>query len=638
MAQLFDPITINSLRLENRIIMPCLDPGFAEEGGIVTPRLRHYFLRRARGGVAFIMVGPAVIDPLGAGGKFEYRLYRDEVLEGLGNLAEALHRSGVSVGLQLHHAGRQANPALISGTPVAPSPIMCPVRRTIPRELTIPWIEEIVVRYGDAAQRAKRAGFDAVEIHGSHGYLIAEFLSPFSNGRTDHYGGSIENRTRFATEVVREVRARVGKDYPIFFRIPGSEHVPGGLGETETPLIAGLMENAGVDAIDVSAGTYRSAEWIVPPMTLPRGCNVDAAAKIKQEVGIPVIVAGRINNPGLAERILQEGHADAVAIARGLVADPDLPLKTKEGKSDEIRPCIACNACIDRLFQDLDIVCTVNPEVGREQEFDPAPANSRKKVMVIGGGPAGMEASRVAGLRGHEVTLFEAEDRVGGLLRAACRAPFKEELSGLIAYYETILKRLGTKLVLGKRVSGELVSELKPDVLVVALGALPLSLPIPGAGLPHVVQALDVLMDRAEVRGSAVVIGGGTVGCETALFLAERGIKVTVLEAGPYVAGGIPRLLGKMIKAHMGERGIRVETRRPVTEIRRTGVIYEEEDGREVVVPGDWVVLAVGWRSKDGLVHDLKQCGAPVHIIGDCLNPRRAIDAFFEGAKVGLEI
>ncbi len=451
MARLFDPITINTLRLENRIIMPCLDPGFAGEGGIVNSRLVHYFLRRARGGVAFIMVGPAVIDPLGAGGKFEYRLYRDDVLDGLRDLAEAIHRLGVPVGLQLHHAGRQANPALISGTPVAPSAIMCPVRRSIPRALAIPEIEEIVIKYGDAAQRAKEAGFDAVEIHGSHGYLIAEFLSPFSNGRTDRYGGSIENRSRFATEVVHEVRARVGKDFPIFFRIPGSEHVPGGLSEAETPLIASIMEKAGVDAIDVSAGNYRSAEWIVPPMTLPQGCNVDAAAKIKERVGIPVIVAGRINNPGLAERVLQEGKADVIAMARGLVADPDLPLKAREGKASEIRPCIACNTCIDRLFQDMDILCTVNPEVGREAEFDLRPVRNRKKVMVIGGGPAGLEASRVAGLRGHEVMLFEEEDRLGGLLRAACRLPFKVEMAGVIEYLRDHPKTAGHPCDLGKK-------------------------------------------------------------------------------------------------------------------------------------------------------------------------------------------
>jgi len=508
MEKLFQPIFINSLHLKNRLIMPTLDPGFAGEGGRVNQRLIDYLIRRARGGISFIMVGPAVFDPRGVSGTFEYRIYLEEILEGLFRLVEALHRCGIPVGLQLHHAGRQANPELIEGSPVAPSAISCPVRKFAPRALTVPEIEEIVWQYGIYARKIKEAGFDAVEVHGSHGYLIGEFLSPYANARTDHYGGNLENRSRFAREVVREVRRNVGQDFPIFFRIPGEEHVPGGLTQEETPLIARKMEEAGADAIDVSAGNYRAAEWIVPPMTLPQGCNLPAARAIRLKVKIPVIVAGRINGPELAEEILQEGGADLIAMGRGLLADPDLPRKAQEGRLKEIRRCIACNVCIESLFQEKEIVCTVNPEVGREAEWEIKPALSPKKVMVVGGGPAGMEAARVAKMRGHQVTLFEEANQLGGQIKAAFQTSYKRELKGIIEYYEAVLKDLGVEICLQTKVTPDFAQAWKPDAVVIATGAVPLSPPIPGAQLTHVVQALDILLGKVEMGGRLRSSGG----------------------------------------------------------------------------------------------------------------------------------
>jgi 2,4-dienoyl-CoA reductase-like NADH-dependent reductase (Old Yellow Enzyme family)/ribulose 1,5-bisphosphate synthetase/thiazole synthase len=581
MNRLFEPISVGSLRLKNRILMPCLDPGFAGEGGVVNQRLIDYFTIRAKGGVAFIMVGPAVFDPVGVGGKFEYRIYEDNILEGLARLVEEIHGQGIPAGLQLHHGGRQANPDLINGHAVAPSAIPCPVRKFMPRALTIPEIEKIIFQYGEYARKVKEVGFDAVEVHGSHGYLITEFLSPFSNQRTDRYGGSLENRTRFPVEVMKEVRRNVGNDFPIFFRIPGEEHVRGGLTKEETSLIAKLMEEAGADAINVSAGNYKTAEWIVPPMTLPHGCNVPAAEAIKQKVKIPVVVAGRINGPEVAEEILKQGKADIIAIARGLVSDPDLPLKAKEGRLEEIRRCIACNVCIDRLFQETDIVCTVNPEVGREAEFDLKPARSPKRVMVIGGGPGGMEAARVAKLRGHQVSLYEEDDRLGGRIEAASQTSFKQELKSIVQYYEVILKNLGVEIYLGRRVTTELAFELKPDAIVIATGSLPISPAIPGVHLSKVVQALDVLLNKLKIEGQVAIIGGGIVGCEVAAFLAERGAKVTLLEVLPYVAYGIPRLLGKMMKDIMKNIGIHIMTNCKVVRIEENLLVYEDSEKRE---------------------------------------------------------
>ncbi|MDI6754580.1 MAG: FAD-dependent oxidoreductase [Thermodesulfobacteriota bacterium] len=637
MERLFQPISINSLKLKNRILMPTLDPGFAGEGGKVNQRLIDYFVRRARGGVSFIMVGPAVFDPRGVGGTFEYRLYLDGVLEGLSRLVEAIHHCGVPVGLQLHHAGRQANPELIEGPPVAPSAIPCPVRKSTPRTLTIPEIEEIVLQYGNYARKIKEAGFDAVEIHGSHGYLIAGFLSPLANSRTDQYGGSLANRARFAQEVVREVRRSVGNRFPVFFRIAGEEHVPGGLTKEETPLIAKLAEEAGVDAIDVSAGNYQTAEWIVPPMTLPQGCNIPAAEAIKQKVKIPVVVSGRINEPELAEQILQNGKADIVAIARGLVADPDLPLKVQEGKLEEIRRCIACNVCIDRLFQEKDIVCTVNPEAGREAEFELKPTLSRKRVMVIGGGPAGMEAARVAKLRGHQVSIFEEKSRLGGRIEAAFQASFKRELTNIVQYYEAVLKALNVEIKLATKVTMNLALGWKPDAVIIATGSIPLTPPIPGVNLPHVVQALPVLLQEKKVEGRVAIIGGGMVGCEVATFLAERGAQVTIIEMLPYVAKGIPRLLGKMMKDTMKNLKVRTLIHSQVVEIKKGEVVYEDGQKR-ASLPVDWVVLAVGALPRDDLIKPLKDLFREIYQIGDCLEPRKALEAIYEGAKVAHQL
>ncbi len=637
MEKLFQPIFINSLHLKNRLILPTLDPGFAGVGGHVNQRLIDYFTRRAKGGVSFILVGPAVFDPLGVGGTFEYRIDREEILSGLARLAEAIHRFGVPVGLQLYHAGRQANPELIEGTPVAPSPIPCPVRKSTPRALSIPEIEGIVERYGVYARKVKGMGFDALEIHGSHGYLIAEFLSPWANSRDDSYGGDLENRTRFPREVMREVRRNVGNEFPIFYRIAGEEHVPGGLTPEETPLIAKHLEAAGADVINVSAGNYRTAEWIVPPMTLPPGCNVPPAKAIKQKVSIPVSVAGRINTPELAEQILRKGGVDIIAMARALVADPDLPLKAREGNLSEIRRCIACSVCIDRLFQEKDILCTVNPEVGREGEFDLKPARNPQKVMIIGGGPAGMEAARVAKLKGHQVTLFEEDRRLGERIEAACQASFKQELKGIVEYYEAVLKSLDVDLRLETKVTLELAQAWKPEAIVIATGSVPLSPAISGRKGPQVVQALDVLLDKVQIGGQVAVMGGGTVGCEAASFLAERGAQVTMIEILPYVAHGIPRLLGKMMKETMKDLRIHTITNGKVVGVKEGLVVYDQ-GGQESTLPVDWVVLAVGAGPRDDLVRPLQNLFPKTFVIGDCLEPRRALEAIHEGARVALQL
>lgn len=640
MQKLFTPLKINSLELKNRIIMPCLDTTLAGEGGVVTARLTGYFERRARGGAALVMIGPASFEPLGIGYWTDFRLDSDDILEGLAGLVSKVHGCGIPMGIQMYHAGRQANIDITGGDMVAPSAIADPVRKITPRALTVPEIEQIVHQFGVHALKAKGAGFDLIEIHCSHGYLLAEFLSNHANARTDGYGGSLENRARLPVEVVREIRRKVGPDFPILVRLAGDEHVKGGLTPDETPAIARLLEEAGADAINVSAGTYQTAEWIVPPAFLPRGCNVEAAAAIKKAVSIPVIVAGRINSPDLADSIIREGRADAVAMARPLVADPDLPKKALEGRSNEIRRCIGCDLCVDKLFKGETLVCTVNPEVGREDEFAIHEAEVRKRILVIGGGPAGMEAARVAALRGHRVSLFEREGALGGQLIPAASAPFKEEIMDIIEYYNTALRLAGVDIHLSSEVTPETVARVNPDAVLVATGSAPVTPNIPGRDLPNVVQARDVLAKTVKITGvtSAAIIGGGSVGCEVSLFLEEKGLRVTVFEQLPYVAYGIPRLFGKMMKSRMREKGITILTDNEVLRITPEGVVARGPDTTETTHAADYIVIAAGSRPAKRIAQEIEGLVREIHVIGDASEPRRAAEAICEGARAGLAL
>ncbi|MGC9324205.1 MAG: FAD-dependent oxidoreductase [Desulfomonilia bacterium] len=635
MQTLFTPLRINSLELKNRIIMPCLDSTFTGDGGVVTSRLIEYFLRRARGGVSLVLIGPASFESLGIGYRTDYRLDRDDILEGLSGLVRKIHECGIPMGIQMYHAGRQADTDITGGDMVAPSAIADPVRKITPRALSVPQIEQIVHRFGVHALRAKEAGFDVIELHCSHGYLLAEFLSNHANARTDRYGGSVENRARLPMEIIREVRRNVGPEFPILVRLAGDEHVKGGLSTDETPEIAHLLEEAGADAINVSAGTYQSAEWIVPPAFLPRGCNVEAAAAIKKAVNIPVIVAGRINTPELADALITEGRVDAVAMGRPLVADPDLPNKARQGRSDEIRHCIGCDLCVDKLFKGETLVCTVNPEVGHESEFSLHKAEHPKRVMVVGGGPAGMEAARVAALRGHSVSLYDRGEVLGGQLIAASRAPYKEEIVNIIEYYTRVLTRCGVDVHLAHEVTAETVNQVNPDAVLIATGSVPIVPDIPGTDLPHVVQARDVLMGTSDVSGDVAVIGGGSVGCEVSLFLVERGCRVKVFEQLPYVAYGIPRLFGKMMKSRMRDVGVAILTGSQVLRITPEGVVSTGPDNVETTHRAQYVVIAAGSEPVSRIAQEIEGRVQEIHLIGDAAEPRRAAEAISEGARAG---
>jgi 2,4-dienoyl-CoA reductase-like NADH-dependent reductase (Old Yellow Enzyme family)/thioredoxin reductase len=640
--ELFKPGSIGKMELKNRIVMPPMVRNWATADGAITDRLLEHFAEVARGGVGFIIIEASYIEPRGKGFANEIGLYDDKLIPGLKKLVETVHDNGAKIAMQVYHAGRQTVSQVTGTQPVAPSPIPCPVEQEMPRELTTKEVEELVEAYAEGARRAKDAGFDAVEIHGTHGYLINQFLSPYSNKRTDKYGGSLEGRMRFALEIVERTREKVGKAFPIIFRLSGDEYVEGGLSIEDTKVIAQRLEKTGVDALHVSAGVYESTikkGVIIQPMALPRGCLVHLAEGIKKVVRIPVITVGRINNPELAESILREKKADFIAMGRALLADPELPKKAQEGRVDDIRMCTACcQGCIDRLFMQQDITCLVNPAVGREKEFALKPAEKAKKVLVIGGGPAGMEAARVAVLRGHKVTLYEKSDKLGGQLILAATPPYKGEFSNLNAYLSTQMEKLDVKVELGKEVTPAMVQELQPDVVIAAVGSQPL-IPegILGIGGDNVVTAWDVLAGKVDTKGTVIVAGGGMVGCETAEFLAEKGKKVNVVEMLPDIAmdvGVTPRVI---FIQRLAEHKIEMLTNRKIKEIAKNGVIVEQ-DGKTQTIEGDTVVLALGAVPERKLIESLRGKVAELREIGDCVEARKALDAVYEGSRVAREI
>jgi NADPH-dependent 2,4-dienoyl-CoA reductase/sulfur reductase-like enzyme len=508
--------------------------------------------------------------------------------------------------------------------------------------LKVDEIKRIVKRFAEASWRAKRAGFDAVTLHMAHGYLINQFLSPYSNLRTDEYGGDTAARTRFAVEIAQEVRKSVGKDFPVLCRISADEFIEGGLTIEETAVIANILETAGVDAIDVSAGTGAETNYvIIPLMSQPRGCRVQLAETIKRKVQIPVSAVGRINDPVLADSILLEGRADLVSMGRALIADPELPIKASQGRTDDICPCIACNiGCVDRLRKGVGITCTTNPLVGREHYYEISPAKPAKRILVIGGGPAGMEAARTAALRGHHVTLCEKETRLGGEMNIAALPPHKDEINTFVDYLQRQMERLGVEVRLGLEVTTQTLEELAPDVLIVATGAVPCIPEIEGVTQDSVVTARDVLMGNCEVGPRVAVIGGGQVGCETAEFLADRGVRVDIVEMLDCIAPDMSFWSREVLLRRLVRCGVDMLTQAKITGIKGKTVVFDR-GGIEGRLPNvDSVVLAMGYVSRNNASFKdwAKTRGVKYYLVGDCVTPRDIMHAVHDGFEAASGI
>lgn len=633
---LFQPLQIKSVVLKNRMIMAPMATRFATVGGYVTPRLINYYAARAQGGVGLVTVEAAAVSPEGKGWGSNVGIWEDEFLPGLTQLATAIHNGGAKAAIQIFHTGRRAYKEIIGQQPVAPSPIPA-FNGDMPIELSLFEIEHLIENFANAALRAKQAGFDIVNLHVAHGYILHQFLSPLSNKRTDLYGGDLARRARIILKIITRIRELVGPDYPLFCRLTGDEFASLGLDLAECQKIACILEGAGVDLIDVTGGGPDAPHKIVQPMTEPRGCLVHLAAGIKQVVNIPVAVVGRINNPRLAEEILSSNHADLIVMGRPLIADPELPNKAFLGKENEIRPCIACNqGCLDRMSRGVGISCLVNPLVGGEGLTEPQPVAEPKNIVVVGGGVGGMEAAVIAAQRGHKVVLLEKNNTLGGQALLAAKPPHKEEIDNLVRYLVTQLGQQGVSVELSKEVDELELKRLNPDEIIIATGAKPLLPNIPGLNPEQVTFAWDVLSGSATVSDKVLIIGGGQVGCETAELLLHQGKMVTVLEMGRKIARDMEADNRGLIRKRLAHLGADIFTDAKVVRLEQD-TVYIDQLGVELVLKGFVsFVIAAGVLSYNPIGSELDS--RKLHLVGDCSKPARLFDAIHAGFRTGKSV
>lgn len=628
------------MSLKNRIIMAPISTNLAAKDGTVCDGLISHYTERARGGTGLITVENVCIAyPLARHGAAQPRIDNDAFIPGLRRLTEAIHRGGAKATVELTHPGMNAGLRYIAGEmPVAPSALPRLKDGLIPRALSGEKVVAAIEQYVDAARRARQAGFDAVELQACHGLLINQFLSPLTNKRQDAFGGDLENRCRFLVEIVTGIKRQVGSDFPVMVRLVAEDAMEGGVTLAEGRWFARRLEEAGADAIHPDFG-LGGKEVRLEPMPYPQAWRVYLAKEIKKAVSIPVIAVGVIREPWVAEDVLVTGEADFVALGRALNADPEWPNKARAGKVDAIRRCIGCNECvIARHVADAPLRCSLNATVGRTADNGRLErTKAPKRALVIGGGPAGMEAARVAAVRGHEVVLCEQESRLGGTLNVAAIPPGKSKLRWIAEYFDHELSRLGVELVLGETLDGEKVRALKPDVVIVATGSRPDIPDIPGVDGPNVLLAQELLAHRMRFTGQRfAVIGGGMLGLETAEYLAEQGNQVTVLKRYETIGRNIEPIYRDYLLRQLKEHDVEIVSRVEVKAIDGQGVLVQDREGQEHILSADRSVVARGVASADELVQEIEALH-PI-VIGDAAQPRKIIDAIAEGFRTGQSI
>lgn len=663
--KLFSPCRIGETVLRNRLVMSVISLKRARDS-FVTPEMVSYYALRARGGVGLVIVGAAYLDEgLGKYDTAYLCLGDDKYLPGLKTLTQAVQAEGAKIAVHLLHPGKFALSRVTGTTPVSPSPLPSRFTGETPRELTGDEIKAIQAKFVEDIARAQKAGFDAVELNCCSGYLIREFLSPLTNQRQDLYGGSPENRRRFLLEIVASVKRELGPTPALICKITADEFLPGGMRLPEAQALAVALEEAGVDALSVTVGGH---ETLVPmmPGRVPEGTFVYYAQAIKEKVKIPVMAGVRIRNPYLAENILEEERADLIALGRPLHADPWWPQKVAQGRQEEIIPCISCNqGCFDRVFGEDPVTCLVNPGLGEEV----LPASLKKKVFVVGGGPAGIQTALTAAARGHAVVLYEKGKRLGGQLNFACLVPGKEEFKSLLAFWERELGRYRVKVCLGKEGNVQAVRQENPDVVIVATGSVP-SVPfIPGAGEEQgkvFATASEVLTGKVIPGKEVVILGGGGTGCDVALFLsAETSLsipacwflltyrrakgeelvqaqasrrRITVVEMLPRVGASIGRSTRWSILQELTQRGVTLLTQARATKVTSAGVLVTFADGREEELKADTVIFALGNLSRRELAAELEAQGFSTYIVGDAARPGNLLDALHSAYYLAREL
>ena len=649
---LFSPIKIGNMTVRNRIVNTAHGTNFAQDH-MVTDRHIFYHVERAKGGVGMsIMEATSVHPSFGVGVMNTIWSFDERNIPRFRRLSRAVHRHGAKILVQLSHGGRQSSNSETMLPAMAPSPIASPdlwePNAEVPHEMDEDDILEIVRAFGRAAAIVKQGGMDGVELHGGHGNLIHQFMSPWVNQRGDQYGGSTENRLRFAYEVIAEVRRDVGEDFVVGMRISGDEFVPGGLNQDDMKDIARRLAATGqIDYFNVSNSNYSSVKSMtahIPSMYVAPATYSYLWEGIKNAVGIPVIGIGRINSPELAEWVLAEGKADMVGMVRELIADPHLPNKAREGRVEDIRTCVAClESCIGRLERGLPISCIYNPVSGREKEWSALePATTKKRVFVVGGGPAGLEAARVAADRGHTVTLYEKSAQLGGQVKTAARAPQREDFGEIVRYLESQVRKLGVEVVLGEEVSEAMILEAKPDVVVIATGSNAYIPAVPGSELGSAISARDVLEKNVELGEKVVVVDtqGLHPGSDVAEHLADQGKKVQLITTKNYVGASLELLTWRLLYQRLMEKGVEMSASVALKEIGEDSVtVYSTITQKEWQISGvDAVVFAVDSTADNSLYRALKGQVEELFTVGDSVAPRGVEQAVYDGHKVGREI
>lgn len=642
-TKLFSPMKIGHCTIPNRLVVPAMVTNFCTEDGMITDRFVLYLEEKAKGGWGLIITEDYAVNPNAKGYRFIPGLYTDAQLEGNRKLTETIHRYDSKIFCQIYHPGRQSTHFVNGGVqPIAPSATMDPLLQEMPREMTVEEIHGVVADFASCAKRCKEAGFDGIEIHAAHGYLISEFLSPYTNKRVDQYGGCFENRARFLDEVYAAVRKEVGADFPVTVRISVNEYLLGGRTEAESFVLARHCEELGFDTIHVSNGMYASPalRQIIAPMFSEHAFNMQGAQQIKELVHIPVILTNRINDPRMADTLLMMNKADFIGMARGSLADPFLPVKAQQGHLSNIRYCIGClQGCEQKLFEGTSITCLVNPRIGLEYESELASVEDPKKVLVIGGGPGGLMAAETAACRGHQVTVYEKKADLGGQFKNAAYPIGKGELSTFISSVRQNLVDMQVPIHLNTEVTAELLQAEKPDAIIIATGATPLMPRIPGIDGSHVATAEDVLLGNVTVpSGPVVVCGGGEVGGEVAQFVAESHPDVTILEMQPDILNDMMVFTRRCLLSYLKDAQVRVLTHAKVQKIEDDKVTYLDQAGQSVSLPATTVISAFGYRDYNPLEAAARSVCENVQVIGGAVKAGNALTAIAEGYKAALDL
>lgn len=637
---MFSPVQIGTVTVPNRFVVPPMGNNLANTDGTLSDRSLSYYQARAKGGFGLITIESTVVYREAKGGPRKPCLFSDDTVESFRRVADACHAYGAKVSIQLQHAGPEGNSALTGYPLKAASAMPASAGREIPEAVSNEEVYRIIECYGDAARRAQQAGIDMVEVHCAHGYLVSTFISQRTNNRIDEFGGCFENRMRLPRLIIENIRRKTGGNLPILCRINACDEVEGGQSVQDAAAVAAYLEQeCGVDALHVTRAVHLHDEFMWAPGITPGGFNADLVTEIKRAVSVPVIAVGRFTEPQYAELLVKQGRADLIAFGRQSIADPELPAKARNGQLETLSPCIGCLlGCVPNMFVGKPITCAVNPCVGRECELTSAP--EKKRVTVVGGGPGGLYAAWVCAVRGHQVTLVEKANELGGNFRIAAYPTGKGQLTEAIRSMIVKCQQAGVDLRCGVEADEMLLRSLAPDAIILATGSTPLLLPIPGLSDCGYVTAQDMLDGKAQMGKNVLVVGGGMVGCEAAEYLAERGHQVTVIEMKDVIAADVTPENRRYMFENFEENHVLLRPGAKVTQFYADSVDCALVDGSTGSLRGyDNIVLAMGSRSNTALKDTAEKVAGQVLVIGEAAKaPGNAVLATGDALEAALKI